>query len=252
MIAAWNNGAAADARAAFGHNTVLFQGVGEVDRRKGNAKVLRLESRPDYSYIVADLTDAYLGDSAGNGNPNASRVLREFLFIRALDTLVVLDRLQAASASTTKTFLVHSETAAPTIGNNSAVITNGDQALQVMTLLPKSGAKYRVVTEGSAVGQYRLEIDSTGPAAEGTFLHVLHGRDASAPAIQATVSDDGSNWNVTITHVAWGSAQVSFVQGLDSTGGSFGYAASGTPTMTPLIDHVQTQDLTDDGPVWKD
>jgi hypothetical protein len=251
-IAAWNNGTAADARAAFGHNVVLFQGVGETDRQKGNAKVLRLESRPDYSYLAADLTDTYLGDSAGNGNANAKRILREFLFIRALDTLVVLDRLQAASATTAKTFIVHSETAAPTLGTNSAVVVNGDQALQVMTLLPASGAKYRVVTEGSAVGQYRLEIDSTGPAAEETFLHVLHGRDATAPALQATVSDDGSAWQVTITHVSWGSAKISFAKGLDSTGGSFGYAASGTPSMTPLIDHVQTQELTDDGPVWKD
>ena len=40
-------------------------------------------------------------------------------------------------------------------------------------------------------------------------------------------------------------------KGVNSLGGSFGYAASGTPTTAPLIDGIQTQAITDDGPVWQ-
>ena len=40
-------------------------------------------------------------------------------------------------------------------------------------------------------------------------------------------------------------------KGMASTGGSVGYAATGTPTtQTPLLDHVQSIQVTNDGPVW--
>ena len=211
---------------------MLFQGIGETDRRKGNAKVLRLESRPDYSYLAADLTDAYLGDSAGNGNANAKRILREFLFIRALDTLVVLDRLQAASATTVKTFIVHSETAAPTLGTNSAVVVNGDQALQVMTLLPASGAKYRVVTEGRRWASTGWRSTAPVPPPRRRSCTCCTAATPTAPRCRrrsATTAAPGRSPH----HVSWGSAKIGFAKGLDSTGGSFGYAARGTPAMAP-------------------
>ena len=34
-------------------------------------------------------------------------------------------------------------------------------------------------------------------------------------------------------------------------GGSTGYAATGTPSPSPLITGIQTQHITDNGPVWQ-
>lgn len=246
-IAAWNNGPADDARAGYGHNTLLFQGRGPIEDAIRQPTVVRLESRPDHSYLAVDLTDAYRPEGGGSGP--ASKVVREFLFVRPLDSLVVLDRMRTGSASTVKSFIVHSETTAPMLSTGAALIRNGDQVLQVMTLVP-SNAQSRSVNEGGEVGQYRLEVDTSG-AAESAFLHVLHGRDMTAPALVASVEESSTEYRVTLTHPSRGSAVVVFQKGIDALGGSFGYAASGSPSPSPLIDGIQTQHITDDGPVWQ-
>ena len=249
-IAGWNNGPEDDARLGFGHNTLLFQGQGPAADPAGYPVIQRLESRAQHSYVAVDLTSAYRPEGGGSGGGNRpSKVVREVLFIRPLDTLVIMDRVRTPTASTVKTFLVHSETAAPTLGTRSALVTNGDQALQVMTLVPAT-ATSRVVDEGGDVGQYRLEIDVSG-ASDSELLHVLHGRDASAAALTATVADSGGNYQVTLTHPTRGSATVTFTKGVDTLGGSFGYAPSGTPTTAPLTTSVQSQLLTNDGPLWQ-
>jgi hypothetical protein len=249
-LPSWNNGPARDARAGFGHNTILFNGEGPVDDWRGSPVVLRMESRTNHSYIATDLTPTYRSDDSGNDLPYVGKFVREFLFIRPLETLVIFDRMRVSTANTVRSFIVHSEMTSPTISGGNTLITNGDQALQVMTLVPASVTP-RVVNEmGGVVGQYRVEIDNSG-ATESHFLTVLHGRDMSASALQATVSDTGSAYQVTLTHPSRGSATVTFQKGMDSTGGAFGYAASGSPTASPLIDGKQVQRITDDGPIWQ-
>jgi hypothetical protein len=39
-------------------------------------------------------------------------------------------------------------------------------------------------------------------------------------------------------------------KGMASTGGAFGYSATGTPDLAPLRDSVQPIAVTNDGPVW--
>jgi hypothetical protein len=246
----WNNTTARDGSMGFGHNTILFDGEGPVGDWQGSPEILRMESRTNHSYIVADLTNAYRSPDVNNDLPNVDKVVREFLFIRPLDTLVILDRLRVKRANVVRSFIVHSEMTSPTINGGNTLIVNGDQALQVMTLLPAT-VQPRVINEmAGIVGQYRVEIDSSG-ATESYFLHVLHGRDMSAAALQATVNDTGSAWQVTLTHPSRGSATIVFQRGMDSAGGSFGYAASGSPTASPLIEGKQVQHITDDGPFWE-
>ena len=90
-----------DTNNAVAHNGLLINGTGGTARHEnptGSYVMRRLESRPEYSFAVVDLSPAFSG--------RANRVIREFIFVRDLETMVVFDRLDSTS---TKTFLAHFE-----------------------------------------------------------------------------------------------------------------------------------------------
>ena len=122
-IPGWNNGPAATPSTGSATTSSCSRGSGPRAVPTGKPKALRLESRPTHTYTAVDLSAAYRTNQP-------RKLVREFLFVRPLETMLVLDRTQAASASTVRTFVMHSETAAPTISPGAALITNGDQALQ--------------------------------------------------------------------------------------------------------------------------
>ena len=68
----------------------------------------------------------------------------------------------------------------------------------------------------------------------------------TAPALTASVEESSTEYRVTLTHPSRGSAVVVFRKGIDALGGSFGYAASGSPSPSPLMDGIQTQHITDE------
>ena len=86
-------------------------------------------------------------------------MVREFVFVRPLEALVVMDRMEDVVG------LDREDLRGPLRGQlrrrwdpGTTLIQNGDQALQVMTLVP-STVTSRVVNEGGNAGQFRLEID---------------------------------------------------------------------------------------------
>lgn len=256
-IVGWNNGAPVDCRAPVGHNAVTFNGKGVIDLRVGAPKTLRLESKADHSFAAVDLTPAMTiqpdEDLARSGNPFAAGAIREFLFVRPLDALVVFDRMQAANgampaASVTKTFITHFEQA-PVVESNSVLGVDGDEALRLTTMVP-ARPSFRVIAEGGAVGQHRVELDTSG-SAQSHFLNVLHARDASAEDLRTSMKETADGYELTLTHPAKGTAVVTFRKGMQSTGGSFGFSATGTPVPAALGTGVQTQAITDAGPVWR-
>lgn len=253
-IAGWRGGAAVDTSQPVAHNAVLFDGIGlkGLTARKAPPTPIRMESRPQYAYAAVDLGGAYRSSDgrADRDNPYASKVVREMLFVRSLEALVVLDRLESSSEkkpaeAVVKTVLVHFETPPQMVGDAGVLATNGDQALRLHTLLPAKPS-YRVVVEGGP-GQHRLEIDASG-AAQSHVLNVLHGRGAADADLTTSVRDLGSQLEVTLSHPSRGSARVVFEKGMASVGGSFA-GASGAPTA--LIGGVQRVQVTDSGPVWE-
>jgi hypothetical protein len=259
-IASYKAGPPVDCGTAVGHNGgVLFDGIGIKTRayRKGPPRTLRLESRPQHSYAAVDLSDSYRTTAvapADRDNPFARRSLREYVFVRALETLVVLDRFESSgerkpAEQITKTFLTHFETAPKLEGPNSVLDVNGDQALRLTTLVP-AAPTYRVVDEGGRVGQFRVEIEQTG-AAQGYFVNVLQARGALDPDLDARVVETADAFEITLLHPTRGSARVVFAKGMVSRGGAFGFAAAGTPVMAPLTETVQGIRVTDEGPVWE-
>jgi len=240
----------------------VSQGPGGAD---GFGRTVRLDSQPNYSYQVIDLTQAYRSTKSSqlcrDDNPYAGGIQREFLFIRPLDTLVIFDRILAVDdrkpgdthpsvlpAANVKTVYLHS-IVAPVLSGNTATFTTQGQTLKVYTLLPAAPG-YNVVNEGNQA-QQRLEIRDTGQA-QSYILNVLQGRDSSTGQdfTTATVTDNGTYYSVALQHPTLGSAVITFAKGSTSTGGSFGYAASGNPVPTPLANAVNTPVVSDTGVAW--
>ena len=147
-----------------------------------------------------------------------------------------------------KTFIVHLETM-PTATAGSLLETDGNQALRVNTLAP-SGAQARLVTEGGTAGQIRAEVDATG-AAQSYFLHALQARGSADPDLTAQVTEDAQSFHVTLKHPTKGTATIVFAKGMTSTGGEFGFAATGTPQTAPLGTGIQTMTISNSGPSWQ-
>lgn len=219
------------------HNTLLVDGTGIRDNpwSTGAAVVRRLESRAAYAFAAVDLT------RTGN-NPRFVHHEREFVFVRPLETLVVLDRIESRSPGAVKTFVAHCE-AAPAIDAGGAVCTAGSQSLVVRTLVPAAPA-YRVVEEGKRfVGQHRLEIETRPGTARSHVLTVLQGKDANAPALTPRVTEDDQSFTVELD----ARTRITFAKGITSAGGAITVAGQ----AAPLAQGVQPMDVTDAGPVWR-
>jgi hypothetical protein len=234
-VTGYAGAAPVDGALGLAHNTVLVNGANPGPQyTSGTAHVERLESRPGYAYAAVDLV------------PPASQLQewrRELVFVRALETLVVLDRLQTASAAATKTFINHCETNPVLAGNDGATCTVGTQALTMTTLLP-AARTYRVVDEGSHTNsQYRIEVDTTPGTSQSYMLHVLQTRDAGGSALTPSVMDNGASYAVTLN----ASTSITFQKGMTSSGGSITIGA----VVTPLRADVQSMTVTADGPAWE-
>ncbi len=125
----------------------------------------------------------------------------------------------------------------------------GNQAVRLTTLLPTTPT-YKVVNEGP-VGQNRLQISTSG-AAQSYFLNVLQGRDAVGADLTSQLTETATTFSVTLSHPTLGTAAFTFQKGDTSSGGSFGYTATGTSTTsTPLPSRVQGVTVNDNGPAWE-
>ncbi len=245
---------------ALGHNTVLFEGMGarSSENRRAHPRVLRVESRPAYAYAAVDLSESYRCSleecrPERDDNPYAGSLIREFVYLRPLEALVVFDRAESAgdrkpADQVVKTFVLHTENA-PALVPGGLVAQSGDQVLRLTTLLPARAAP-RVVVEGPPVGQFRTEIDERGPAL-GYFLNVLQARGAADPDLRVQLTETDGAFTVTLSHPSRGSAVVVFQKGKSSQGGKVGYAPAGRPTPSALAGGIQRIEVTASGPRWQ-
>jgi hypothetical protein len=246
------------------HNTLLFEGNGPVRSNKmGAGRIVRLESAEDYFYVAADLTEAFRVDTETQNNrperdnPHVETLVREILYVRALEAVVVFDRLQSrpargvAADATAKTFLMHFETEPVQGGGAIATATVGDQVVQVTTLHPETTVR-RVIDEGDHDrAQYRLEVETSGEA-QSYFLHLVEGRDAGASPLEVGLTDDGARFVITLEHPERGTSTITFERGATSTGGAIACTDTGLACdgLTPLRTGVQRSYVDDTGVVW--
>ena len=247
-IAGWGGAGGVDASDAAAHNVMFYNGSGpNINYAIGRPAVVRLESNPNYAYMASDLSIAFHSSDSRFDNSAADTTVREYLFVRPLETLVLLDRMRSTSSSAQKGIAVHFENS-PSVTGTRAVGQNGTQALEVTSVLPASSAT-RVITEGSA-GRYRLELETSG-LTQTYFLTVLQARDASAAGLTINSSEDANTITLTLQSDL-GSAKIIFNKGATSSGGQFGFSPTqAIPTsLNALYSGVQAISVTDTGVAW--
>lgn len=247
-IVGWNNGIVVDPLEGVAHNTALFEGRGQIYTRRGWSTVLRVQSAPEFSFAAVDMTESYRAPAtqswlAEDDWPFAEVAIREFIYLRSLDALLILDRMKSGNDSldpiydvsytgpqkpaeqVRKSFVLHAtgtgsnENGNPfTLGAGQATATVGDQRLDLRTLLP-SNPSYRVIDEGGDIGQFRLEYDVSGTAMS-YLINVVSVRDETDPTITASLEDLGNVWRINLSRGAGNTATVTLNKGEVSTGGS--------------------------------
>jgi hypothetical protein len=234
-IAGFAGSGTADGNLALGHNVVVINGAGIRGDwySEGQAVVTRLESQAGHTFASTNLTPTANNSAFVNW-------VRDLVFVRGIETTVILDRIQSSTANATKTFLLHSETN-PSLGTGRATITNGTNALVATTLVP-AASTYRVVSEGGTVGQYRIEIETVPGTTQSYLLTVLQAKDSSAPSLSPSVVDNGGSYTVTLDSAN----SIIFEKGMVSSGGAI--TAGGI--TTPFRNGVQTMTVSEAGPAW--
>lgn len=262
QIAGYGGQGSAEVRDALAHNALLLNRKGFARGKRNGVPIVRhVETKPGFSYSAVNLTPAYRNDQVPFRRPEldneaAGNVEREFVFIRALDVLLIFDRIESAAApgrpadQVTKTFLAHFEQEPTVQDGNHVLATNGDQALRLTTLLPMQ-PQYRVVPEGGAIGQYRLELETTGERLS-YFLHVIHGRSTDGPDIESAVTDRDDIFVVSLKHPELGFVRVDFRKGREANGGGIACAKSALPEQVAAFHRgIQKIEVGVDGPVWE-
>ncbi len=287
QIAGFAGTGSIDTEHPLAHNTLLFEGwntgrwVGRGphvipeggdrgEQPRGLPAVKRLQHEPQFGYVAVDYSDAYrnMPDSRVDW-PYADKAWREFLFIRPLQTLLILDRTRGSADSllpwyngggwlldgphvaanlVRRTFVMHFETL-PTASTNRVAAALGTQTSELITLLPTSPS-YRVLNEDrpgdEEAGQYRVELDQSG-STDAYFLNLVTGYDAGEAALTANLVDNGASWTITLSHPTRGNASIVLMKGMSSSGGSI---AINGGAATPLRETVQPISVTSERPVW--
>lgn len=280
-----NNNANQNVSQVFAHNVPAFTNVAlgqdsspsyaMPTAQNGNATVNRLESQPEYFYADVDLTNRYLWDSdhSSLNTGVVGHIEREFIYVRSLETLVVLDRILTqnqihdgalTAGNVVTSFLSHCETN-PTIEDSQHfTCTDGSQVARQTILMPPS-ATYRVINERSCsgcdahAGQYRIEVDNGG-AAQRYSLNVIQSRASNGSNIAASVVDSNPSdptsgtFNVTL-HLS-GSSDTTIIfnkslcpsgSGQCASGGTINAAGAG---IRNLRTNVQAISYSDSGIAW--
>ena len=255
-VAGYNSSGTVDGSSGFGHNVPLIGGLPGVIAgcTDSNAVVRRMESQPSYAYIDTDISGTYTNNiCAGNHpereNPYAQHVEREIIFFRDIEVLLILDRLQADTASRGKTFTSHCEASPSSIDASHYICVDGNQQANYSVLLPATQA-LTVVNEasngatcGKGACQYRMEVNDNSPlGAQSYFLVAIQGLNAGGTALAPTVQDTGSSWTVTLD----ANHRATINKGTTSAGGSV-YINGAT---TNLRADAQSMTISDDGPIW--
>jgi hypothetical protein len=233
-VAGYGGSGTADAKSPLAHNAVVFNGAEVVDN---TPTVPILESTANYSHAAIDL------------NSSSDNLIREWVFVRSLETLVILDRTQTSLASATKTFLLHSGPNPVLEDSKHVRISNGTEQLRAITLLPTTGVSNRVVSEGGAIGQYRVEIITAPNSSQSYILTVLQAKSGSGADLIPSVVDSnpGNPIAGTFTVTLDGSNTIVFNKGMTPTAGG---SITTSGTTTPFINHAQSISFSTNGVVW--
>lgn len=190
------------------HNLVRLVQNGKTLRMqesKGPGQTVALADNGDVLHWTAKLEAVY-------GDPSVTRVEREVVFVKALETLVVFDRIEAGVTSSV--WQLNAPAAPTSTAGKWTVAGEGGSGLEVFVLRP-TGATTNVVSWPGVDADYksgsRLDVSSSGHT---RYLTVLGAKDHVA---SATGSEVGTSTVATLTFAGGASGTVSF--STDGAGG---------------------------------
>jgi immunoglobulin I-set domain protein len=261
-VAGYNGAGTTSAGGGLAHNVPLVGGQAGVIAQEysdGPGIVKRLEARPNYAFAADDLTLTYQNNVVDSGNPSrensfAVSVVREYYYFRAINTLVILDRLETDTAARSTTFVSHCETS-PTVTSATVKCIDGTQEALYTALLPAAPA-IKIVSENAngadaAAWQYRIEANNSNPGNVVSYnIYTIQLGDASGfTALTPGIVDStpGSPLSGTFTITLDANNSLLLNKGIASTGGTIKAAGS----TSALATAVQGMTIADSGPVWK-
>jgi hypothetical protein len=226
------------------HNGLLVGGQGSSTSQPGRNRQFpvptRVESQPGYAFASVNIGPTYT---------NVTSAVRDFVFVRDLEALIILDRVNASSALT-RASTVHCEQqwASTSSSRRTCSLTTGTaQTLVVDSLLPAAPTFRSIYENGGSesnhIGQYRLEIEDSPGTAQSYLLTVVQANGASPFTPTITTNDTTT---IVVDLKSDGTHLVTFAKGMTSTGGSV--TISGTTTN--LRSDVQGMTVSTDGVVW--
>ncbi|HXJ06267.1 MAG TPA: hypothetical protein VNH65_14275 [Candidatus Acidoferrum sp.] len=261
-VAGYNGVGTSDTFAGFAHNIPLVGGQAAINVQgcsDGPGVVKRLETQPNYSFAVTDLSLVYKNNVCDSGHPNRQNphvvsVVRELIYFRGIDVLVIVDRLQTDASTTGTTFVSHCETN-PTVRSATIACIDGTQEALYTALVPATPA-IAIVAENAnganaANWQYRIEANNANPGNANSYnvytiqLGDASGFNALSPSVVDSTPGNPSSGTLTITIDANNSLVIN--KGTTSSGGTI-KAASSTKALATA---VQSMTITDGGPVWQ-
>jgi len=262
FVAGYNGVGTSDTFAGFAHNIPVVGGQASINVQgcsDGPGVVKRLETQPNYSFAVTDLTLVYQNNQCDSGhptrqNPHVVSAVRELIYFRAINVLMVVDRLQSDASTTATTFVSHCETN-PTVGSATIACIDGTQEAFYTALVP--AAPTIVVVAENANGanaanwQYRIEANNSNPGSVVSYniytiqLGDAAGFSALTPGVVDSTPGNPSSGTFTITLDANNSLIIN--KGIASSGGAIKAAGS----TKALATAVQGMTITDSGPVWQ-
>jgi hypothetical protein len=262
FVAGYNGVGTSDTFAGFAHNIPLVGGQAAINVQgcsDGPGIVKRLETQPNYTFAVTDLTLVYQNNVCDSGhptrqNPHVVSVVRELVYFRSINVLMIVDRLQSDASSTSTTFVSHCETS-PTVVAATVACIDGTQEALYTALTPATPA-IAIVAENAnganaANWQYRIEANNANPGNVVSYniysiqLGDVSGFSALTPGIVDSNPGNPTSGTFTITIDANNSLVIN--KGTASSGGTIRAAGS----TKALATAVQGLTITDSGPVWQ-
>ena len=135
--------------------------------------------------------------------------MREFIFIKPLQTLFVVDRLESTSASVTKSFLLHTTQNPVIVDRTHVTIVNGDQEL----FLPPSIRGPRTASWMKATAYTDCKTTPAGSLND-VMLHAIQVGPANGSAVNVSIaSQDANTWTITFTSASRGTATLVLEEG---------------------------------------
>ncbi len=198
----------------------------------------RLETQPGYAFAATDLTLTYQNTVCDSGhperqNPYVVAAVREYYYFRAINVLVIVDRLQSDAATRSTTFVSHCETN-PIVVSATVACVDGTQKAFYTALVPAAPAIAIVAENANSATdpnwQYRIEANNNSPGNVVSYnIYTIQLGDASGfTALTPSIADSspGSASTGTFTITLDGNDSLTLNKGITSSGGTI--MAAGT------------------------